>query len=110
MQVVWSLNQLAAGKTFGFDAWGKEIPGHEPMVLAGGWRAIWSGMKGDQVYIKKALCLSTSWVSKEVCYHCKANQDAASPLLYTNHGRGAQHRQTRLGLKYLILGYMDPKP
>ena len=71
MQVVWSLNQLAAGKTFGFDAWGKEIPDHEPMILAGGWRAIWSGTKGDQVYIKKALCLSTSCISKEVCYHCK---------------------------------------
>ena len=71
MEVVWSLNQMAAGHTFSFDAWGHDIEGHQRMTLASGWRAVLSGLKGDQVFIKKTLNLARSWVSREVCMHCE---------------------------------------
>ena len=71
MQVVWSLNQLAAGHTFSFDAWGKTLEGHQSIRLASGWRGVLSGVKGDQVFIKKTFNLARSWVSREVCIHCE---------------------------------------
>ena len=71
MHVVWSLNQLAAGHTFPFDAWGQTIAGHQRVTLASGFKAVLSGIKGDQVFIRKTLNLARSWVSRNVCMHCE---------------------------------------
>ena len=64
--------QLQHGTTHSFDAWGKPIEGHVPYQLAGGYRAVLSGLKGDQQWVKKALQLENSWVSKNICWHCQA--------------------------------------
>ena len=50
----------------------ESIPGHQSVVLANGWRGVWAGLKGDQVFVKKTLGLAKSWVSREVCIHCQA--------------------------------------
>ena len=65
--------QLMHGETFDFDCWGN--PGKfATMKLANGWRGVYVGSKGDQQWVKKAFAFEGSWVSKRVCFACKARQ------------------------------------
>ena len=72
MAVVWSLQQMQAGFCFDHDHWGVAATPSFCGPIAGRYRGIWVGTKGDQAYIKKAFCLSGSWVSKSTCYFCQA--------------------------------------
>ena len=72
MALVWSLQQMSAGTLFEHDHWGNTTTPLVSGAIAGPWRACWVGTKGDQAFIKKSFKLSGSWVSKHVCYACKA--------------------------------------
>ena len=60
------------GHTVTYNAWGHTINGATERTLADGYRLVFSGMRGDQQYIKKALAFSSSWVSDRMCYSCEA--------------------------------------
>ena len=75
MHVVWSIQQMQLGRLLPHDCWGEPLKGFEPgsAVIADGWRAMWTGMKGDQAFLKKAFQLKgRSWVSRKVCFTCEA--------------------------------------
>ena len=72
MALVWSLQQMSAGRLFNHNHWGVTTTAAFPGPIAGRYRACWVGTKGDQAYLKKAFKLSGSWVSKNVCHACQA--------------------------------------
>ena len=74
MHLVWSLSQLQHGTTFSFDCWGRPlVDAPAPYTLAGGYRFVLSGLKGDQQFLKKTLCIDQSWVSDNICWYCEVS-------------------------------------
>ena len=86
--------------------------------IAGKFRFVFAGHKGDQVYLHKCYKFENYWTSQEVCracavpkrqlvgsifkrsapFHLKALKDGSSPMGYVHYGPAAAHRSTLFGL------------
>ena len=60
--------------------------------ICGKYTGVFVALKGDQKFLQRALKLTTSGTSDQVCMFCRATSNG--PLLYTAFGPHAPHRQT----------------
>lgn len=90
--IVHAFTECQEGAFFSVNPWGKPFERGLAGPIAGPYRGILVGLKGDEKFIQRTLKVTASWVSEGVCMYCKATQSGA--LQYTLHGPNAPHRQT----------------
>ena len=99
--LVWSLNALASGLFPTHDHEGRKFDeGYYPLrakvagtPLAGGFRGVFSELRGDWKYQVESLCLTRSYLSLECCHLCKAHKNIER-LWYTRNERNSVLRKT----------------
>eukprot|EP00959_Pyramimonas_sp_CCMP1952_P109428 2288702-Pyramimonas_sp.AAC.1 len=80
--LVWSLEWLAIGEYPPVDHRGRQFnaeyePGRAALAgkpLAGGYRGVWSEMRGDWKYLQESLKLARHYNTNECCHLCKAHK------------------------------------
>ena len=93
--VSWSLTELAEGKWFANDPWGRPLKcreGKAGQPIAENYRGVLVLHKGDAKYMQRAYHTHNSWVSERVCWLCHATKSGS--MAYTLHGPHAPHRST----------------
>ena len=80
--ICWGLVCAAAGKYLDYDWYGRRFSSsYMPQLaakagkpIAGDFRFVFAGHKGDQVYIHKCYKFENYWTSEEVCRSCAATR------------------------------------
>ena len=111
--LAWSFVELAEGKWFGHSPWGEEMGIRKSTagtLIADGWRGILFAFRGDEKALAKLFHVKTSWVSHDICFHCKASRISQHPCLYTSFGKNAPHRATLLDLTDFVTVKCDSNP
>lgn len=102
---VWSLCELALGHFLDKDPFNRD---HQPFSqgrrgrICGPWKGIVVVHKGDEKYIHKAYGMTHSWISKFICFRCKA--ESQGPNCYSTYGEHAPHRRTMMDTDQFIEG------
>ena len=103
--IAWAFAELAAGQWLGHSPWG-EVMGQrkskEGALIADGWRGVLFAHRGDEKALAKCYHVRTTWVSDEVCFHCRASSSSSSAHLYTAFGRNAPHRTTQCDMDEFV--------
>ncbi|CAE7351165.1 unnamed protein product [Symbiodinium sp. CCMP2592] len=100
--ICWGLVCAAAGVYLDHDWYGRPFsPDYMPDLyakagkqIAGPFRFVFAGHKGDQKYLHACYKFENYWTSEEMCRSCAASKNGSSPMGYVHFGLGAQHRST----------------
>ena len=103
--LAWSFYELMCGEWKETGPWSDPVPkrmGMDGKQIAGGYRGILTFHRGDEKYMAKTYHMKVTWLSKQVCWRCKASRHPTSENLYTFYGPSAHHRSTMIGLEEFI--------